>query len=165
MKSLKQTKILFGFELSMMDKAIEMQHAKNEFQDLKNEELRMKNKEKEFSFGVEFPKYEEMFSSDFDKQVSVSKDLKPTAKKEEKIDEKLKETVENDQLFKLFDDIFNPNKNKEIIDEIMKDKRFPSGGILVGIGKKRPNGEKDDYDCPACVLRRTLEGKERGFNY
>ena len=46
----------------------------------------------------------------------------------------------------------------------MKDKRFPSGGILVGIGKKRPNGEKDDCDCPACVLRRTFEGKERGFN-
>ena len=38
MKSLKQTKILFGFGLSMMDKAIEMQHAKNKFQELKNEE-------------------------------------------------------------------------------------------------------------------------------
>ena len=46
----------------------------------------------------------------------------------------------------------------------MKDKRFPSGGILVGISKKRPNGEKDDCDCPACVLRRTFEENERGFN-
>ena len=32
MKSLKQTKILFGFGLSMMDKAIELQNAKNKFQ-------------------------------------------------------------------------------------------------------------------------------------
>ena len=148
----KQTKLLFGFALSMMDKAIEMQQAKNEFQDLKNEELRLKSNtpsvEQIFPLGGEF--------------------VVPTRfkhkEKEEKIDEKLKAEVENDPLFKLFDDIFNPNKNKEIIDEIMKDKRFPSGGILVGIGKKRPNGEKDDCDCPACVLRRTLEGKERGFN-
>ena len=91
-------------------------------------------------------------------------ELKSPFNEDEQIDEKLKSEVENDPLFKLFDDILNPNKNKEIIDEIMKDKRFPSGGILVGIGKKRPNGEKDDCDCPACVLRRTLEGKERGFN-
>ena len=91
-------------------------------------------------------------------------ELKSPFNEDEPIDEKLKSEVENDPLFKLFDDIFNPNKNKEIIDEIMKDKRFPSGGILVGIGKKRPNGEKDDCDCPACVLRRTFEGKERGFN-
>ena len=138
MKSLKQTKILFGFGLSMMDKAIKMQNAKNEFQDLKNEELRLKSQ----------PIKGEIIE----------------LKSEEKIDEKLKSEVENDPLFKLFEDILNPNKNKEIIDEIMKDKRFPPGGILVGIGKKRPNGEKDDCDCPACVLRRTLEGKERGFN-
>ena len=148
----KQTKLLFGFALSMMDKAIEMQQAKNEFQDLKNEELRLKSNtpsvEQIFPLGGEF--------------------VVPTRfkhkEKEEKIDEKLKAEVENDPLFKLFDDIFNPNKNKEIIDEIMKDKRFPSGGILVGIGKKRPNGEKDDCDCPACELIITLEGKERGFN-
>lgn len=148
----KQTKLLFGFALSMMDKAIEMQQAKNEFQDLKNEELRLKSNtpsvEQIFPLGGEF----------------VVPTRFKNKEKEEKIDEKLKAEVENDPLFKLFDDIFNPNKNKEIIDEIMKDKRFPSGGILVGIGKKRPNGEKDDCDCPACVLRRTLEGKERGFN-
>ena len=46
----------------------------------------------------------------------------------------------------------------------MKDKRFPSGGILVGIGKKRPNGEKDDCTCPAYELRRTLEKGENGLN-
>ena len=152
MKSLKQTKILFGFGLSMMDKAIEMQQAKNEFQDLKNEELRLKSNtpsvEQIFPLGGEF----------------VVPTRFKNKEKDEQIDEKLKSEVENDPLFKLFDDIFNPNKNKEIIDEIMKDKRFTSGGILVGIGKKRPNGEKDDCDCPACVLRRTLEGKERGFN-
>lgn len=142
MKSLKQTKILFGFGLSMMDKAIEMQNAKNKFQELKNEEIRLQSMQIKGEI----------------------LELKSPFNEDEPIDEKLKSEVENDPLFKLFDDIFNPNKNKEIIDEIMKDKRFPSGGILVGIGKKRPNGEKDDYDCPACVLRRTLEGKERGFN-
>lgn len=142
MKSQKQTKLLFGFALSMMDKAIEMQNAKNKFQELKNEEIRLQ-------------------STQIKGEIL---ELKSPFNKDEPIDEKLKSEVENDPLFKLFDDIFNPNKNKEIIDEIMKDKRFPSGGILVGIGKKRPNGEKDDCDCPACVLRRTLEGKERGFN-
>ena len=142
MKSLKQTKILFGFGLSMMDKAIEMQHAKNKFQELKNEEIRLQ-------------------STQIKGEIL---ELKSPFNEDEPIDEKLKAEVENDPLFKLFDDIFNPNKNKEIIDEIMKDKRFPSGGIMVGIGKRRPNGEKDDCDCPACVLRRTLEGKERGFN-
>ena len=142
MKSQKQTKILFGFGLSMMDKAIEMQNAKNKFQELKNEEIRLQ-------------------STQIKGEIL---ELKSPFNEDEQIDEKLKSEVENDPLFKLFDDIFNPNKNKEIIDEIMKDKRFPSGGILVGIGKKRPNGEKDDCDCPACVLRRTLEGKERGFN-
>lgn len=142
MKSLKQTKILFGFGLSMMDKAIEMQNAKNKFQELKNEEIRLQ-------------------STQIKGEIL---ELKSPFNEDEPIDEKLKSEVENDPLFKLFDDIFNPNKNKEIIDEIMKDKRFPSGGILVGIGKKRPNGEKDDCDCPACVLRRTFEGKERGFN-
>ena len=142
MKSLKQTKILFGFGLSMMDKAIEMQHAKNKFQELKNEEIRLQ-------------------STQIKGEIL---ELKSPFNEDETIDEKLKAEVENDPLFKLFDDIFNPNKNKEIIDEIMKDKRFPSGGIMVGIGKRRPKGEKDDCDCPACVLRRTLEGKERGFN-
>lgn len=142
MKSLKQTKILFGFGLSMMDKAIEMQNAKNKFQELKNEEIRLQ-------------------STQIKGEIL---ELKSPFNKDEPIDEKLKSEVENDPLFKLFDDIFNPNKNKKIIDEIMKEKRFPSGGILVGIGKKRPNGEKDDCDCPACVLRRTFEGKERGFN-
>lgn len=142
MKSQKQAKILFGFGLSMMDKAIEMQNAKNKFQELKNEEIRLQ-------------------STQIKGEIL---ELKSPFNEDEPIDEKLKSEVENDPLFKLFDDIFNPNKNKEIIDEIMKDKRFPSGGILVGIGKKRPNGEKDDCDCPACVLRRTFEGKERGFN-
>ena len=142
MKSLKQTKILFGFGLSMMDKAIEMQNAKNKFQELKNEEIRLQ-------------------STQIKGEIL---ELKSPFNEDEQIDEKLKSEVENDPLFKLFGDIFNPNKNKEVIDEIMKDKRFPSGGIMVGIGKRRPKGEKDDCDCPGCVLRRTLEGKERGFN-
>ena len=142
MKSLKQTKILFGFGLSMMDKAIEMQNAKNKFQELKNEEIRLQ-------------------STQIKGEIL---ELKSPFNEDEPIDEKLKSEVENDPLFKLFDDIFNPNKNKEIIDEIMKDKRFPSGGILVGIGKKRPNGEKDDCDCIACQLLRQLEKGENGLN-
>lgn len=142
MKSQKKTKILFDFGLSIIDKAIEMQNAKNKFQELKNEEIRLQ-------------------STQIKGEIL---ELKSPFNEDEPIDEKLKAEVENDPLLKLFDDILNPNKNKEIIDEIMKDKRFPSGGILVGIGKKRPNGEKDDCDCPACVLRITLEGKERGFN-
>ena len=137
MKSKKQAKILFGFGLSMMDKAIEMQNAKNKFQELKNEEIRLQ-------------------STQIKGEIL---ELKSPFNEDEPIDEKLKSEVENDPLFKLFDDIFNPNKNKEIIDEIMKEKKIPSGGILVGMGKKRPNGEEDDCDCPACVLRRTLEGK------
>ena len=142
MKSLKQTKILFGFGLSMMDKAIEMQNAKNKFQELKNEEIRLQ-------------------STQIKGEIL---ELKSPFNEDEPIDEKLKSEVENDPLFKLFDDIFNPNKNKEIIDEIMKDKRFPSGGILVGIGKKRPNGEKDDCDCPAYQLLQQLEKGENGLN-
>ena len=142
MKSLKQTKILFGFGLSMMDKAIEMQNAKNKFQELKNEEIRLQ-------------------STQIKGEIL---ELKSSFNKDEPIDEKLKSEVENDPLFKLFDDIFNPNKNKKIIDEIMKEKRFPSGGIMVGIGKKRPNGEKDDCDCIACQLLRQLEKGENGLN-
>ena len=145
MKSLKQTKILFGFGLSMMDKAIEMQHAKNKFQELKNEEIRLQ-------------------STQIKGEIL---ELKSPFNEDEPIDEKLKAEVENDPLFKLFDDIFNPNKNKEVIDEIMKDKRFPSGGIVVKdvkIQDEKPTKSDDTCPCEACVLRRTLEGKERGFN-
>ena len=97
MKSQKQTKLLFGFALSMMDKAIEMQNAKNKFQELKNEEIRLQ-------------------STQIKGEIL---ELKSPFNEDEPIDEKLKSEVENDPLFKLFDDIFNPNKNKEIIDEIM----------------------------------------------
>ena len=145
MKSLKQTKILFGFGLSMMDKAIEMQNAKNKFQELKNEEIRLQ-------------------STQIKGEIL---ELKSPFNEDEPIDEKLKSEVENDPLFKLFDDIFNPNKNKKIIDEIMKDKKFPSGGIIVEVGKlqdQKPREAFDNCPCEACVLRRTLEGKERGFN-
>ena len=142
MKSLKQTKILFGFGLSMMDKAIEMQNAKNKFQELKNEEIRLQ-------------------STQIKGEIL---ELKSPFNEDEPIDEKLKSEVENDPLFKLFDDIFNPNKNKKIIDEIMKEKRFPSGGIMVGIGKIRPKSEKDNCDCPAYQLLQQLEKGENGLN-
>ena len=145
MKSQKQAKILFGFGLSMMDKAIEMQHAKNKFQELKNEEIRLQ-------------------STQIKGEIL---ELKSPFNEDEPIDEKLKSEVENDPLFKLFDDIFNPNKNKEVIDEIMKDKRFTSGGIVVKdvkIQDEKPTKSDDTCPCEACVLRRTLEGKERGFN-
>ena len=145
MKSLKQTKILFGFGLSMMDKAIEMQNAKNKFQELKNEEIRLQ-------------------SSQIKGEIL---ELKSPFNEDEPIDEKLKSEVENDPLFKLFDDIFNPNKNKEIIDEIMKDKKFASGVIVVKdvkIQDEKPTKSDDTCPCGACVSRRKLEGKERGFN-
>ena len=145
MKSLKQTKILFGFGLSMMDKAIELQNAKNKFQELKNEEIRLQ-------------------STQIKGEIL---ELKSPFNKDEPIDEKLKSEVENDPLFKLFDDIFNPKKNKEIIDEIMKNKKFTSGGIIVEVGKlqdQKPTEADDTCPCEACVLRRTFEGKERGFN-
>ena len=93
--------------------------------------------------------------------------MKSPFNEDEPIDEKLKSEVEKDPLFKLFDDIFNPNKNKKIIDEIMKDKRFPSGVIVVKdvkIQDEKPTESDDTCPCEACVLRRTLEGKERGFN-
>ena len=141
----KQTKLLFGFALSMMDKAIEMQNAKNKFQELKNEEIRLQ-------------------STQIKGEIL---ELKSPFNEDEPIDEKLKSEVENDPLFKLFDDIFNPNKNKEIIDEIMKDKRFPSGVIVVKdvkIQDEKPTKSDDTCPCEACVLRRKLEGKERGFN-
>ena len=143
MKSLKQTKILFGFVLSMMDKAIEMQQAKNKFQELKNEEIRLQ-------------------STQIKGEIL---ELKSPFNEDEPIDEKLKSEVENDPLFKLFDDIFNPNKNKEIIDEIMNDKRFPSGVIVVKdvkIQDEKPTESDDTCPCEACVLRRKLEN--RGFN-
>ena len=143
MKSLKQTKILFGFGLSMMDKAIEMQNAKNKFQELKNEEIRLQ-------------------STQIKGEIL---ELKSPFNEDEQIDEKLKSEVENDPLFKLFDDIFNPNKNKKIIDEIMKEKRFPSGGIVVKdvkIQDEKPTESDDTCPCEACVLRRKLEN--RGFN-
>ena len=143
MKSQKQAKILFGFGLSMMDKAIEMQHAKNKFQELKNEEIRLQ-------------------STQIKGEIL---ELKSPFNEDEQIDEKLKSEVENDPLFKLFDDIFNPNKNKEIIDEIMKDKRFPSSGIIVEVGKlqdQKPTEADDSCPREACFLRRKLEN--RGFN-
>lgn len=141
------------FSLELFAQAVEMKKLQIKHQQAKNEELRLKQstptaEPRKYEFGG--------FPNGQNEEVVLKKD--------EPIDEKLKSEVENDQLFKLFEDIFNPNKNKEIIDEIMKDKRFHSGGIIVEICKKRPNGEKDDCDCPACVLRRTLEGKERGFN-
>ena len=55
--------------------------------------------------------------------------------------------------------------SKEIIDEIMKDKRFPSGVIVVKdvkIQDEKPTESDDTCPCEACVLRRKLEN--RGFN-
>lgn len=143
MKSQKKTKILFDLGLSIMDKAIEMQNAKNKFQELKNEEIRLQ-------------------STQIKGEIL---ELKSPFNEDEPIDEKLKSEVENDPLFKLFDDIFNPSKNKKIIDDIMKNKKFPSGGIIVEVGKlqdQKPTEADDNCPCEACVLRIKLEN--RGFN-
>ena len=120
MKSLKQTKILFGFGLSMMDKAIEMQNAKNKFQELKNEEIRLQ-------------------STQIKGEIL---ELKSPFNEDEPIDEKLKSEVENDPLFKLFDDIFNPNKNKKIIDEIMKEKIFLIQEIIQSLDMIKIQGKE-----------------------
>ena len=70
----KQTKLLFGFALSMMDKAIEMQNAKNKFQELKNEEIRLQ-------------------STQIKGEIL---ELKSPFNEDEPIDEKLKSEVEKD---------------------------------------------------------------------
>ena len=162
MKSLKETKILFGFGLSMMDKAIEMQNAKNKFQELKNEEIRLQSTQIKGEI-LEL-------KSPFNEDEQIAEKLKEELKKQSYLNlipevEKLKSEVENGTLFKLFDDIFNPNKNKEIIDEIMKDKKFTSGVIVVKdvkIQDEKPTESDDTCPCEACVLRRKLEN--RGFN-
>ena len=139
MKSLKQAKILFGFGLSMMDKAIEMQNAKNKFQELKNEEIRLQ-------------------STQIKGEIL---ELKSPFNKDEPIDEKLKEEVENDPMFRLMEEIFSPEKNKERLEQIEKSLNLPKGAIAVKVVKR----EKDDVcDCPACQLRRQLKKGENGLN-
>ena len=49
----------------------------------------------------------------------------------------------------------------------MKEKKIRSGVIVVKdviIQDQKPTKSDDTCPCEACVLRRTLEGKERGFN-
>ena len=135
----KQTKLLFGFALSMMDKAIEMQQAKNEFQDLKNEEIRLQ----------------------FTQIKGEILELKSPLNEDEPIDEKLKSEVENDPIFKLMEEIFNPQKNKERLDQIAESLNLPKGAIAVKVVKR----EKDDVcDCPAYQLLQQLEKGENGLN-
>lgn len=141
----KERKQILKFALKMADKLIEMQNAKNKFQELKNEEIRLQ-------------------STQIKGEIL---ELKSPFNKDEPIDEKLKSEVENDPLFKLFEDIFNPSKNKKIIDDIMKNKKFPSSGIIVEVGKlqdQKPTEADDTCSCEACVLRRKLEKGENGLN-
>lgn len=133
MKSLKQTKLLFGFALSMMDKAIEMQNAKNKFQELKNEEIRLQ-------------------STQIKGEIL---ELKSPFNEDEPIDEKLKEEVENDPMFRLMEEIFSPEKNKERLKQIEKSLNLPK------VVKREKNNV---FDCPVCQLRRQLEKGENGLN-
>ena len=150
MKPKKERKQILKFALKMADKVIEMKQLQIEQQQAKNEELRLKQSTptaelRQFEFGG-FPK---------------GKNEEVVLKKDEPIDEKLKKEVENDPMFKLMEEIFSPQKNKERLDQIAESLNLPKGAIAVKVVKR----EKDDVcGCPACQLRRQLEKGENGLN-
>ena len=145
MKPKKERKQILKFALKMADKVIEMKQLQILHQQEKNEEIRLKGATptaelRQFEFGQN----EEV-----------------VLKKDEPIDEKLKEEVENDPMFKLMEEIFSPQKNKERLDQIAESLNLPKGEIAVKVVKR----EKDDVcGCPACQLRRQLEKGENGLN-
>ena len=81
-------------------------------------------------------------------------------KKDEPIDEKLKEEVENDPMFRLMEEIFSPEKNKERLEQIEKSLNLPKGAIAVKVVKR----EKDDVCDVQRVNCRQLEKGENGLN-
>lgn len=159
MKTRKERKTMLKFALKMMDKAIEMKQLQILHQQEKNEELRLKQSTptaelRQFEDGG-FPNVR---SEEF---VFKKSEEKPFIASKEEIDEKLKEEVENDPLFKMMDEIFNPEKNKERLEQIAQSIGLPKGGILVKLGA---TPKEDVCDCPACQLRRQLEKGENGLN-
>ena len=129
MKSKKQAKMVMCFALSMMDKLIE-------FKSLQIEEHELKNKIQE---------------EKDEKEWLQNKSSKATSASEEG-----KEPLKD--LFSKMGEIFNPNENEKELGKILENK-FPSGGIIVGLGKRkseeeRENGEEIICMCPRCVAKR-----------
>ena len=100
-KEFKRIEKLMFFSLELLAQAVEMKKLQIKHQKAKNEELRLKQS----TSTAELRQYE--FGGFMNGQ---NEEL--VLKKDEPIDEKLKSEVKNNPLFKLFDDIFNPNKNK-----------------------------------------------------
>ena len=149
-KEFKRIEKLMFFSLELFAQAVEMKKLQIKHQQAKNEELRLKQsmptaEPRKYEFGG--------FPNGQNEEVVLKKD--------EPIDEKLKEEVENDPMFRLMEEIFNPEKNKERLEQIEKSLNLPKGAIAVKVVKR----EKDDVcDCPACQLRRQLEKGENGLN-
>ena len=154
MKTRKERKTMLKFALKMMDKAIEMKQLQILHQQEKNEELRLKQS----TPTAELRQFEDGGFPNGRSEEFVFK--KGEEKPQEEIDKKLKEEVENDPLFKMLDEIFSPEKNKQRLEQIEQSLGLPKGGIVV----KVRNPKDDVYDCPACQLRRQLEKGENGLN-
>ena len=144
-KEFKRIEKLMFFSLELFAQAVEMKKLQIKHQQAKNEELRLKQS----TPTVELRQFE------FGQNEEV------VLKKDEPIDEKLKEEVENDPMFRLMEEIFSPEKNKERLEQIEKSLNLPKGAIAVKVVKRK----KDDVcDCPACQLLRQLEKGENGLN-
>lgn len=149
-KEFKRIEKLMFFPLELLAQAVEMKKLQIKHQKAKNEELRLKQSTptaelRQYEFGG--------FPNGQNEEVVLKKD--------EPIDEKLKDEVENDPMFKLAEEIFNPQKNKERLDQIVESLNLPKGAIAVKVVKR----EKDDVcGCPACQLRRQIEKGENGLN-
>ena len=149
-KEFKRIEKLMFFPLELLAQTVEMKKLQIKHQKAKNEELRLKQSTptaelRQYEFGG--------FMNGQNEEVVLKKD--------EPIDEKLKDEVEYDPMFRLMEEIFSPEKNKERLEQIEKSLNLPKGAIAVKVVKR----EKDDvYDCPACQLRRQLEKGENGLN-
>lgn len=136
MKPQKQKKQILKFALKMMDKVVEIKYLEIEHQKAKNEEIRLKQ--------------------------SPTVELLEVKSSDEQIDEKLKREVENDPMFKILGEIFDPQKNAKRAEEIIE--KYPKGGIIVGVGKLQDKGEfvapkfgRNECNCPVCQAERNAK--------
>lgn len=146
-KEFKRIEKLMFFSLELFAQAVEMKKLQIKHQQAKNEELRLKQS----TPTAELRQFEfDGFPNGQNEEVVLKKD--------EPINEKLKEEVENDPMFRLMEEIFSPEKNKERLEQIEKNLNLPKGAITVKVVKD------DVCGCPACQLRRQLEKGENGLN-
>lgn len=133
------------FSLELLAKAVEMKKLQIEHKQAKNEELRLKQS----TPTAELRQFE--FGGIID------------GKKEEGEEMVLKNQKEKpkSELFNFLSEIFDPNKNAEIISKIEKDIKEGKGEVIIGVDLGQ---EKDDCPCPACELRRRLESQSNGLN-